>query len=80
MLRISKQLKIFSKQLNFMSSLKDYTIPTSAGVRSIDAKTAFEKLNPKEQAYVYHFSKASWAGAKICYFQRSYESPARTYF
>jgi hypothetical protein len=48
--------------------LKDHIVPISAGVRNIDSKKAFECLSLKEKSYVYHFSKASWAGAKICYF------------
>ena len=63
-----------------MSNHSEYIVPTTAGIRTIDAETAFGKLSHKEKSYVYNFSKASWAGAKICYFQRSYESPARILF
>ena len=51
-----------------MSNLSDYIIPVSAGLRSINAKDSFEKLSNKEKSYVYYFSQACWAGAKICYF------------
>ena len=51
-----------------MNLLKDYIIPITTGIRNINAKNAFERLTSKEKDYVYNFSKAAWAGAKICYF------------
>jgi dipeptidyl-peptidase III len=36
-------------------------------------------LQLNEALYAYHFAQASWSGAKICYFERSYESPAILY-
>ena len=37
------------------------------------------KSNLKDTMYAYHFLRASWSGAKICFFERSYESPALLY-
>ncbi|CAK87860.1 unnamed protein product (macronuclear) [Paramecium tetraurelia] len=39
----------------------------------------FKVLNQNEKQYAYHFARASWEGARICYFQRSYESPGLFY-
>ena len=60
------------------SNLSNHIIPATAGIRHIAAVSAFAALSQKEKNYVYHFSRAAYHGAKICYFQRSYESPART--
>jgi len=46
---------------------------------NIDGEKAFNGLDNKERNYCYYFSRASWEGAKICYFQRSYEAPALFY-
>ena len=35
----------------------------------------FSQLTQTEKLYSYHFYNACWEGAKICCFQRSYESP-----
>lgn len=48
-------------------------------IMAIDCSKAFNGLDEKEKNYSYYFSRASWEGAKICYFQRSYESPALFY-
>ena len=45
----------------------------------IDCEQAFNALEKKQALYSYYFSKASWNGAKICFFERSYESPAFLY-
>ena len=44
-------------------------------VQMLDCKRAWQALDVKEKFYAYFFSKAAWEGSKICYFQRSYESP-----
>jgi len=54
-------------------------IETRTRIMSIDCSKAFGGLDEKEKLYSYYFSRASWEGAKICYFQRSYESPALFY-
>jgi len=55
---------------------KDQIIPVDASVHFLDCNEAWALLTEKEQLYAYHFTQASWEGAKICTFQRSYESPA----
>lgn len=54
-------------------------IPVTTNFTLIDCQKAFKGLNENESLYAYNFAKASWNGAKICYFQRSYESPALLY-
>ena len=44
-------------------------------VHSIRCGEAWSQLSDTEQAYAYYFYKASWEGAKMGYFQRSYEAP-----
>jgi dipeptidyl-peptidase-3 len=51
-------------------------IPTDSPIQAIFAESEFNQLNDQEKNYTYYFSKASWEGSKICYFQKSYESPA----
>jgi dipeptidyl-peptidase-3 len=51
-------------------------IPTTANVHKIACSSAWKQLERKEQLYAYYLSRAAWEGSKICYFQRSYESPA----
>ena len=51
-------------------------IPVTTAIHSIECASAFKQLTPKEKRYAYHLAKASWEGSKICWFQRSYESPA----
>ena len=36
-------------------------------------------MEDKEKSYCYWLTRASWEGSKICYFQRSHESPALFY-
>eukprot|EP00826_Nyctotherus_ovalis_P055150 TRINITY_DN7308_c0_g1_i4.p1 TRINITY_DN7308_c0_g1~~TRINITY_DN7308_c0_g1_i4.p1 ORF type:complete len:283 (-),score=71.58 TRINITY_DN7308_c0_g1_i4:1161-2009(-) len=55
---------------------KDQIIPVDTSVHFIDCSDAWPLLTKEEQLYAYHFTRASWEGAKICAFQRSYESPA----
>ena len=47
----------------------------TAPIHPIKAGNSFRQLSKKEQAYAYHMSRASWEGSKICWFERSYESP-----
>jgi dipeptidyl-peptidase-3 len=55
---------------------KDQIISVDTLVHFMDCSEAWPLLTEKEQLYAYHFTQASWEGAKICAFQRSYESPA----
>lgn len=45
----------------------------------IACQEAFAALDQKQALYSYYFARASWNGAKICFFERSYESPAMLY-
>lgn len=56
-----------------------FFINTKSTVQHISCFPAFEKLSPKEKLYAYYFSRASWSGCKIAYFQRSYEAPGLFY-
>lgn len=49
--------------------------PNDIGVSTLDASQAFEGLSAKEKLYALHIANASWAGAKICLFQCSFEAP-----
>ncbi|CAG9333102.1 unnamed protein product [Blepharisma stoltei] len=44
-------------------------------VQLLDCLKAWNKLTLKEKFYAHYYSKACWEGSKICYFQKSYESP-----
>ena len=48
-------------------------------VMGVFGDNEFNQLSPTEKRYAYHFSKASWEGCKICYFQNSWEAPALFY-
>jgi dipeptidyl-peptidase-3 len=54
-------------------------IPTETNFSLIDCEQAFGALDEKQALYSYYFAKASWNGAKICFFERSFESPAMLY-
>ncbi|KRX08351.1 hypothetical protein PPERSA_03345 [Pseudocohnilembus persalinus] len=54
-------------------------ISTKSPILSIECDEAFQGLTLQEKLYSYYFTRASWEGAKICYFQKSYESPALFY-
>lgn len=45
----------------------------------IACQEAFNALEEKQTQYAFNFARASWNGAKICFFERSYESPALLY-
>jgi dipeptidyl-peptidase-3 len=51
-------------------------IPVTTSIHSIECASAFAQLTSREKLYAYHLSRAAWEGSKICWFQRSYESPA----
>jgi dipeptidyl-peptidase-3 len=60
-------------------SIQNHIISKNTPVSSIIAVEEFNQLNKKEQEYTYHLYKASWEGTKICFFQKSWESPALFY-
>ena len=45
----------------------------------IDSQTAFEQLQDESQHYAYYLTRAAWEASRICYFQKSYESPILYY-
>ena len=50
-------------------------IQPSTSVQLLDCSKAWSLLTTAEKLYAYYFSKACNEGAKICFFQRSLESP-----
>lgn len=54
-------------------------IPVKTNFIELDCEKAFAALEQKQALYAYNFAKASWSGSKICFFERSYESPALLY-
>lgn len=44
-------------------------------VENLDCTQAWTNLTISEKLYAYYFARASWEGSKVCWFQRSYESP-----
>lgn len=50
-------------------------IHTNAPVQLLDCSRAWNLLTLQEKLYAYYFSKASVEGSKVCFFQRSVESP-----
>ena len=74
------QISSFEANLNeFPNDSKPEYVPATVTVSAIDARESFEQLSTKDQLYAYWLSRASWAGSKINFFQRSYESPALFY-
>ena len=51
-------------------------IPITTNIHRIECGKAWSQLASKEALYAFHMAQAAWTGSKICYFQRSYESPA----
>lgn len=43
-------------------------LPVAAPVHSISCEPAFAQLEPNEALYAYYMTRASWEGAKICWF------------
>lgn len=56
-------------------SPKDF-IPVSTSIHAIACPKSWSQLEPKEKMYAYHMARAAWQGSRICWFQRSAESPA----
>src|SRR5689334_6771634 len=56
----------------------EYISPLSP-IHPIKAKSAFEQLDSQSQNYAYYLSQASREGARVIYFQKSYEAPAFLY-
>jgi len=54
-------------------------IPKNTPISLVECSKAFQLLSKNDQLYAYYFTRASWEGCKILYFQRSYESPALLY-
>jgi dipeptidyl-peptidase-3 len=54
-------------------------IPVTTTFTELDCQNAFSALQSQQALYAYNFAKACWNGAKICFFERSYESPALIY-
>jgi len=48
---------------------------TESPVQLLDCERAWGALSLNEKLYSYYFAKAAWEGSKVCWFQRSYESP-----
>ena len=45
-------------------------------MHSVQCESSFGQLTDTEALYAYYMARASWDGAKVCWFQRSYEGPA----
>lgn len=54
-------------------------ISTKTTLAELDCFVAFNALAQNEALYAYYFSKACWSGGPICYFERSFQSPALIY-
>ena len=50
-------------------------IHTNCPIQLLDCSKAWSLLTIQEKLYAYYFSRASLEGSKVCYFQRSVESP-----
>lgn len=58
---------------------KSHIIPKDSPIMEIIAEKEFNLLEPKEQSYAYNLLLGCWEGTKICFFQKSWESPALFY-
>ena len=47
-------------------------IPVETSFSLIACEEAFKELDEKQALYAHNFARASWNGAKICFFERSY--------
>ena len=65
------QFKKLANKINLMVensfSPKEF-LPVAAPVHSISCEPAFAQLEPNEALYAYYMTRASWEGAKICWF------------
>lgn len=50
-------------------------IHTNTPIQLLDCSKAWDLLSVQEKLYAYYFSKASVEGSKVCFFQKSIESP-----
>jgi len=57
------------------TTIKKPAIELESRVMGVFAEQEFVQLTDQEKFYTYHLSKAAWEGSKICYFQKSWESP-----
>ncbi|OQV22426.1 Dipeptidyl peptidase 3 [Hypsibius exemplaris] len=55
---------------------KQFFVPLTTKVPSIECEKAFALLSDNEKQYVHHWTQASWAGGLITVLQTSPESPA----
>ncbi|GAV02056.1 hypothetical protein RvY_12669 [Ramazzottius varieornatus] len=55
--------------------LKEFAVARDTPIASLEAKDAFDGLQPDEKCFVYHMSEAAQLGGVIDYFQTSAESP-----
>lgn len=54
----------------------DKYISLNASIIAINSSAAWERLSYREKMYAYYMFNASWRGAQIVPFQKSYEAPA----
>ena len=60
-----------------MSSFNPHEyISVESSIHSIECAKSWGQLLPQEQLYAFWMARAAWSGSRICWFQRSYESPA----
>lgn len=51
-------------------------IQTTTSIHSIECLKSWSQLESQEKLYAYYMARAAWQGSRICWFQRSAESPA----
>ena len=51
-------------------------VSVASPILDISCQQSFSQLGQRETLYAYYMTRASLEGSKMCYFQRSYESPA----
>jgi len=61
---------------NTNENKKNHIISKDSPIMEIVAEKEFNLLEAKEQSYAYNLLLGCWEGTKICYFQKSWESPA----
>ena len=59
--------------------VKRFCIGSDSKIHAISCGDAWNLVTDKEQLYAYHMLRASYAGQRICYFQKSYEAPLLFY-